>query len=206
MKEFWDIEENEGYISTPYKIRKHSKYCPYERTMLLYAFDTMTKLLQHGLQHLRKYPNIDIFCTTPHYFTEIHGSAFLGLNKPKEVSFVKHAVPVGDDGKLRATYRYVMLKLSGDANTLYKLYVHELAHTLCNHVTYRNDDHYTSSKNPITFKDQESILHSYLEWLKFPDCIKLIKKEYPYQINIEPRQIWMLLQEKLQCIHQLIYK
>ena len=92
---------------------------------------------------------------------------FFGLNKPK---YVRHggrsATPIGADGKLRATSRYIFLTVRRPKRRLSKfgisdyyetfprqnfefisakqynnLVIHELAHTCANHVMFRNDDH-----------------------------------------------------------------
>jgi hypothetical protein len=88
--------------------------------------------------------NFQVFCTTSHTFYEIPlNNKFNGVNKPKNVhKCLKTNVKVGPDGKHRAHQRYVMLVLQNKTKEeIKKLYVHEIAHTLANHVYYRVDDH-----------------------------------------------------------------
>lgn len=67
---------------------------------------------------------------------------FYGLNKPKNVKFSKdiNDASVGPDGKKRASWRSIFLTLSDedDEDDFIELLTHELAHTACNHVTYRD--------------------------------------------------------------------
>jgi len=89
-------------------------------------------------------PNLKLFSSTKHFFYEIsniHG--FEGLNKPKNVhECLKAKEQIGTDGTLRAHERYVMLALQGkNRKQIKELYIHEIAHTLANHVLFRPDDH-----------------------------------------------------------------
>lgn len=67
---------------------------------------------------------------------------FYGLNKPKNVrlSTSSDTPSVGPDKKKRATWRSIFLTLSDDdtEDDFIELLTHELAHTACNHVTYRD--------------------------------------------------------------------
>jgi len=92
---------------------------------------------------------INIFLNTPHIFIEMNpkDNQFLGLNKPKNIIDLKKN-PHNTDKTLRASYKVVLLKfrdLKGNITLnkpkLLQLLVHELAHTLANHVVYRFDDH-----------------------------------------------------------------
>lgn len=65
---------------------------------------------------------------------------FDGLNKPKE-RYVSYEPSIGPDQNIRANYRDIFLNISGPDDKLYKLFIHELAHTFCNHVQWRPDDH-----------------------------------------------------------------
>ena len=71
---------------------------------------------------------------------------FNGLNKPKNL-YVSNDEKIGKDGKLRASYRHIFLTLRNskgnfnNINKIMKLVIHEIAHTMCNHVTWRDDDH-----------------------------------------------------------------
>lgn len=87
-------------------------------------------------------------------FSEIcHGdrSGFEGMNKPRHRTTAYSEPHVGQDGKIRATYRDIFLdpeKVDGyfvsggkDYGALRRLVLHEIAHTMANHVTFRWDDH-----------------------------------------------------------------
>ena len=85
-------------------------------------------------------------------FLYIHGSGnyllheipddveFVGLNKPR-MRYLSDEAPVGPDKSIRAKYREVYLKLHVSKKELYNLILHELSHTGCNHVNWRDDDH-----------------------------------------------------------------
>ena len=62
---------------------------------------------------------------------------FDGMNKPKE-RYISNEPYIGPDKNIRANYRDIFL----DVNKLHSdLLIHELAHTFCNHVQWRPDDH-----------------------------------------------------------------
>jgi hypothetical protein len=72
---------------------------------------------------------------------------FKGINKPKGVH-VTNEHPVGKDNNLRAKKRVIFVELrninTGNWIPMDKVVdtlVHELAHTYCNHVVWREDDH-----------------------------------------------------------------
>ncbi len=67
---------------------------------------------------------------------------FAGLNKPK-MRYVDKRLPlVGKDGYGRALYRDIFLDLNRSDKSLKNLVLHELSHSLANHIMYRPDDHY----------------------------------------------------------------
>lgn len=93
---------------------------------------------------------IRIFIEMKHDIMEINptDTQFNAINKPKNVTLDKNVVPHNTDGKLRAKWRNLMFRLrTPSGNLIYnrkqvtKLVVHELAHTMANHVTWRSDDH-----------------------------------------------------------------
>jgi len=75
------------------------------------------------------------------------GTQFDGMNKPKNVSNNKYLPSVGSDKTLKAEYRIVFLNLikpNGKVKSfkeLVPLIIHEIAHTGCNHVTWKDDNH-----------------------------------------------------------------
>jgi hypothetical protein len=190
-KPFWDIEEDKGYLLQSYNnknykiLENNTKVTPLKRLKLLDFFNSTTLALQAFLRHHGShlidlsfsdriwYPGIRIFCATPHQFQEINGNAFYGLNKPKEVHDLgTSTLPFGKDGTLRAKWRNVMINLTEYryGQPLSDLYVHEIAHTFCNHVTYRENDHNEDFEFYETFIHR--ILDKYFDFtLKFNEAM-----------------------------------
>ena len=77
------------------------------------------------------------FCTSRHLGSADSNNSFPGLDKNK-----------------RATWRYVFLTLHKNDDKLINLLLHELAHTACNHVTYRDKDNHLAD-----FDFHEQFLH-----------------------------------------------
>lgn len=67
---------------------------------------------------------------------------FVGLNKPK-FRHITNEPPVGKDTNIRAMYRDIFLD---PADPSLELIIHELAHTMANHVRFRPDDHHADFK------------------------------------------------------------
>lgn len=80
--------------------------------------------------------------TSKYLLSEIKfGTGFNGLNKPK-MRHLNHSVPsVGKDGNGRALYRDIFLDLNRTPKSLEKLVIHELAHSMANHINFRPNDH-----------------------------------------------------------------
>jgi hypothetical protein len=77
----------------------------------------------------------------------------MGLNKPKMRYIDKRLPNVGKDGNGRALYRDIFLDLNESDKALKNLVIHELAHSLANHIMYRPDDHHADfgfAENLIT--------------------------------------------------------
>jgi len=87
---------------------------------------------------------ISILKNTPHIFLEIApNTGFLGVNYPLGVQNT-NLEPFGTDGNERAIGRTVFLTIDPkyiSDQKLENLIIHELSHTLANHVKYRTDDH-----------------------------------------------------------------
>jgi hypothetical protein len=97
--------------------------------------------------------------TSRYLLSEIpSGTNYSGLNKPKMRFNDPYAPSIGKDGQARALYRDVFLDLNLSPKELEKLVIHELSHTMANHVFYRPDDH-----------------HADFKW-----CEKLITKHWPF--------------------------
>jgi hypothetical protein len=71
---------------------------------------------------------------------------FAGLNKPKMRYSEKNLPRVGKDGDGRALYRDIFLDLNRNEKSLKSLIIHELSHSLANHIAYRPDDHHSDFK------------------------------------------------------------
>lgn len=85
--------------------------------------------------------------TSRYLLSEIpRGTKFDGLNKPK-MRYVDKRLPlVGKDGNGRALYRDIFLNLNKSDKALTDLVIHELAHSMANHIMYRPDDHHADFK------------------------------------------------------------
>lgn len=85
--------------------------------------------------------------TSRYLLSEIpKGTAFAGLNKPKQRYQDKRVSVVGKDGNGRALYRDIFLDLDRNEKSLKNLIIHELAHSMANHIMYRPDDHHHDFK------------------------------------------------------------
>jgi len=81
---------------------------------------------------------------------------FAGLNKPKARYRDLKAPPVGKDSNGRALYRDIFLDLHNNtSNKLKALIIHELAHSMANHIQWRPDDHHAD------FKFAEDLIKQY---------------------------------------------
>jgi len=69
------------------------------------------------------------------------GTGFEGISKPRMRYDEIGAQPVGKDGTARALYRHIFLNLNNSPKSLENLIIHELAHSMANHIFWRNDDH-----------------------------------------------------------------
>uniref|UniRef100_A0A6C0CS70 Uncharacterized protein n=1 Tax=viral metagenome TaxID=1070528 RepID=A0A6C0CS70_9ZZZZ len=142
---FSQTDRDEHMVHVLSKTKHKTKKINLLNFLSITTFRLQKLILESDLTH---HPNLNLFANTHHTFFEIVPSNFNGLNKPKNVHTC-HAetVHIGDDANLRAHRRHVMLALPVEKPSdklyafLYRLYVHELAHTLANHVRYRPDDH-----------------------------------------------------------------
>lgn len=162
-REIWDFDENKNYIlKHGYKVIKRAD--SEKAALLLKKLDLLIKIT-FSILPSSKYT--DLLINTPYKLQEMQLEKdqglyiFNGLNKPKGVTLTD--LPrIGEDGSLRAKRRVIFLNLrksSGklkNIKELIPLLAHELAHTMMNHVTWRNDDH---GKN---FKQQEKLIKMYL--------------------------------------------
>lgn len=107
-------------------------------------FENIIKQLKPSEYRGSEQKMISILKKTPHIFLEIaHDTGFLGVNYPLGVQNTD-LEPFGTDGNERAIGRTVFLTIDPEYisdQELEKLIIHELSHTLANHVKYRPDDH-----------------------------------------------------------------
>lgn len=159
-KEFWDFDENLNYTIVNIQGRNYkviNKFPDYYRAaeILNYIHLVIIQICNYFILNYYRYSKSDqkiIKC-----FLDIHPNKYLlsemqldtqfnGLNKPKNL-YLSNDEKIGKDGKLRASYRHVFLTLRNskcnfnNINKIMKLVIHEIAHTMCNHVTWRDDDH-----------------------------------------------------------------
>jgi hypothetical protein len=152
----WDLEENVGFINgltfgNIYKIRNEN--LNNERALYLLGYieqyvNIIKKdmLMHEGYCHTKKCINESIlFVITPFSLQEIpKNTKFEGINKPLFIVYSpKDGLVFKKDNKYRAGSRHIMLTLRNEDGSLKdwkhikRLLLHELAHTMCNHVTYR---------------------------------------------------------------------
>lgn len=145
----WDIEENKGYqytsvpgINVKYKVWSSGRKKIV--SSLLFLIDEFIQTIQERLPDIN--PGCHVFIHTPHTVQECRNENFHGINKPKDIIQLHTVEPLfKKDNQYRATYRHVMLTLrtkNGDLkawSSLKKLLLHELSHTMCNHITYREE-------------------------------------------------------------------
>lgn len=109
--------------------------------------DPATKLafVRNGLQ---------LFLRTKHTIQELdpNETYFRAVNKPHAPIKPDGTIPrgptvyesepfMGNDERLRAFDRHIVISLKGTPNSIMCLLIHELAHTPPNHVCFRDDDH-----------------------------------------------------------------
>lgn len=158
--EFWDFDENINYTTINIQGKNYkviNKFPDYYSAALIlnHIHSIIIEICVYLKINYYKYSKNDqiiIDC-----FYDIHpnnyllsemqlGTNFYGLNKPKNL-YNSNKPPIGKDKTLRASYRHVFLTLRNshgnfnDKEKIMKLVIHEIAHTMCNHVTWRDDDH-----------------------------------------------------------------
>ena len=156
----WDFDEKKNFTTVLYKGLPF-KVLNFPHKNIVAKRLYQTKIFIHKLC-IKIYNNIDkiksplremsvVFLSIhPNYYIlqEIQtGTQFDGMNKPKNVSKNKYLPSVGSDKTLKAEYRIVFLNLikpTGKVKSfkeLVPLIIHEIAHTGCNHVTWKDDNH-----------------------------------------------------------------
>ena len=156
----WDFDEESGYNtiyigSYPYKVMASRSIEKQRRvakklSKLRKLNDRMTNIIDDYAKgpdiEIYKYIHRDTNGTSNYLLSEIKPSTgFSGLNKPK-CRVKTDDVHVGADKSIRAKTRHIFLTIDPNTDKITKeeleLYIHELAHTLANHVSWRPDDHH----------------------------------------------------------------
>lgn len=163
MKEFWDFDEDDNFEEVTstvnnriYKVISRGTKTDKQKVAntlanidnIIEALRTYLKRTEHMWASQSYAEGLYIYINTPIYLQEMpQGTIFEGLNKPREITTHKNAVSFGKDKKLRARYRRLFLTIRQpngkfvDKKHLLSLVAHELAHTMANHVQWRDDDH-----------------------------------------------------------------
>jgi hypothetical protein len=164
-KKKWDLEEKKGFEfysirNKNYGVRKNLK----NNLEVVYYLNFIDKFIQELIKCIKvnkkmvKKSNCVneciIFVNTPYTLQEIpKGNVYNGINKPKNIHWKTKNCKIQTllDNDLLATSRHIMLELrhtNGDVKTwggkngVKNLLLHELSHTMCNHITYRENGQY----------------------------------------------------------------
>lgn len=150
----WDFPEDD---LTRYLVngRAHLAYSRRGAEVLGRLQDLVAALCRNIAADHRTWSGSPFFAKRVPVFLDIHaftrnfslneipqGTGFDGMNKPRDRYVTRDCPGIGADGKIRASRRDIFLNLDKSPRQLQLLLVHELAHTLANHVTFREDDHH----------------------------------------------------------------
>jgi len=154
----WDFDESNYDIiylgGYPYKVLDTISDDKQELVARkLHKLRLLNNKITDNMRRFAKGPGVDIYeyihknnnGTSNYLLSQIKPSTgFLGLNKPK--NRVRTNDPfVGPDENIRARQRDIFLTINSKTEKItepeLELFIHELAHTLSNHVQYRPDDH-----------------------------------------------------------------
>jgi hypothetical protein len=156
---FWDFDENKNYKIIKYNNNlfkvlrlQHSKLVAKRLYQAKFLINILANLVYNNLNKVNNcLRNMSIIFLSIHpyyyYVQEMQlDTQFEGLNKPKAVKNNYILPVVGKDSILKASYRVIFLKIRDSHRIktfaeLIPLILHEVAHTGCNHVRWRDDDH-----------------------------------------------------------------
>ena len=187
----WDFDEYTNYVAVNYEhSRHHHDRVVYVKTRetaerdkhkfhskVLCFLDKFTIELQAHCKKKSNHKCTKLFIDTDHTFYELyHNPHYRGVNKPLKVHICKNAEHIGPDGIQRAHSRNVMVVIDENPVEMYKLYCHEIAHTFCNHVTYRPDDHHGTTD--VDFPHNEQMVQRFSNELNLLNRLKKIYKQY----------------------------
>lgn len=180
---FWDIDESH-IIKNGTRVRNVDKNqnraiedLKHLNTLMRYAKQYsqkeidedpfITEYVRHGLE---------LFVNTDHKIIEMdpREGRFRAINKPKNVRS-RNITPHGTDGRLRASHRHILFRLrDSDYNRMYStefltiLFIHEICHTMANHVKWRYNDHGED------FKVYQRLVTKWFIELEFLDNVEYI--------------------------------
>ena len=203
-KKIWDLDEKKGFkfyniyhtsygYNKIYGVRKELKNTCDEALMYLYYIDTFIQELINCIKNNKALAKIKncinesiIIISTPYNLQEIpKGSIFNGLNKPKKIHWKNVNCDLNTflDNNFLAGYRHIMLQIRTNdgklvqwegRNGIKKLIIHELSHTMCNHVTYRENGN--KIKQKINGKIKNLYIPGNHEKEDFYKCEDFLKK------------------------------
>ncbi len=180
----WDFYEGNipVYIIGKYQYKARSKESANKLATIRNKIDILCQNIINYLPKKEHYAGVDVFlglhCETyydprvlPFPFSEIaqkgqsvsryllseipKGTDYFGLNKPRLRYIDNNSPIVGKDQRGRALYRDIFLNLDRNDKDLEELVIHELAHSMANHIAYRPDDHHAD------FKQAEKLITKY---------------------------------------------
>lgn len=160
-KEFWDFDENINYITVNYNNKKYNVIYKFKNyinsAIILYKIDYILNLICQDLyKNYNQYSENDkiaiecflsIHMNNNYKLSEMQlDTIFEGLNKPRDI-YKSSKLSLGKDTNFRAKNRHIFLTLRRkngsfkSFNSIINLFIHEITHTMCNHIKWRDDDH-----------------------------------------------------------------
>lgn len=173
-KDTWDLDEKKGFRSYKlknknYKLRNDISNTRRALEYISFINDYIKELIKCVEENIQLaiekncLSGAILLMNTPYTLQEIpKQSMFEGLNKPKGVYFKKCNLNTIMDNEYLASRRHIMLKLRTEQGQLLSwksmknLILHELSHTMCNHVIYRDSGNH-----------QKKDFHKYSNFLQY---------------------------------------
>jgi len=185
LRHHWDLEENLGFYSPSSEfphlrvVQTDNTEADYQTALILGAIQKYVEQIKICLREAlhknskscnRVKDNVILFIVTKCTLQEIpRNNVFEGINKPKEVVY---NIKIDDlkfdlDNEYRAGRRHIMLTLRGPYKfkswkAIKRLILHELSHTMCNHIVYRDEGNHGKD-----FKQCESFLKEICQQSRF---------------------------------------
>lgn len=170
-KHIWDVEENEGFIIIDnYKVKNSPKNNKNASYLLSLIDEYIQHLIYVAHQYYQPNPNLDLLINTQYSIQEILPGDFEGINKPKYITqSLSNQNLFKKDNQYRAQQRHIMLTIRNKNNSLRswkkikKLLLHELSHTMANHIVYReqgnHEDDFHQCEKLLTSIATHQIFH-----------------------------------------------